>query len=321
MPRKHRKFRNNNQRQERQPQVAKPEIMPALDLSMLNAATIHLPQFDSFEIAIAGCGGTGSFMAMHAARLTRVLYGLGKRGHLTLLDPDIVEEGNIGRQLFCDAEVGQPKALALARRYGFAWGVNTTYAVDKYDEKYLNDADITILVGCVDGAEGRRALNETLSHNDDQLPFPPSYWWLDCGNVQNSGRVLLGSAYSIHALAAAFPEPNVCAALPSPAHLYPDLLDDQPEELANNNLSCAEMLMANQQSFDINASIAVEASKFLTSLLLKRNLKRFACEVNNTSGVVKPTSYATPEEVARIIKKPVSYVQRLPSAFAASNAA
>ena len=44
-------------------------------------------------------------------------------------------------------------------------------------------------------------------------------------------------------------------------------------------------------------------------MLLTKNLRRFACEINNASGVVK-SSYTTPEEIAGVIKKPVGYLTK-----------
>ena len=47
---------------------------------------------------------------------------------------------------------------------------------------------------------------------------------------------------------------------------------------------------------EINSRIAAEASDFLTRLLLTRDLKRFACELNLAAGSMR-SSYATPEAV------------------------
>lgn len=308
------RYKNKNRKRFFQQQVLQKtpdqpvEMMPMLDMGYLNAATVMVNDFDSVEIVLVGCGGTGSFLAMHIARIIRVLYEMGKGFHFTLIDPDIVEQKNTYRQLFCDAEIGTSKAEALARRYGLAWGVNTSYAIDRFDEKYLNGADITLLVGYVDNAAGRQALSAVFAQNADAAPFPPGFWYLDCGNLKDTGRVLLGSAQEVNYLAGAFPEPDICAALPSPTLQYPDLLRPLPEELECNAMSCAEMLAANIQSLNINSRIASEASDMITRLLVTRDLKRFACEVNTAAGSVK-SYYTTPEEVARVIHKPVEFLK------------
>jgi molybdopterin/thiamine biosynthesis adenylyltransferase len=79
--------------------------------------TIQIGEPDSISIILVGCGGTGSFAALNLARLAWAARS-GKRFRLTFIDPDVVEEKNIGRQYFCPADVGQPKAWTLARRLG-----------------------------------------------------------------------------------------------------------------------------------------------------------------------------------------------------------
>jgi hypothetical protein len=211
-----------------------------------------------------------------------------------------------GRQLFCDAEVGVPKAEALARRYGHAWGLNVSSFVGKFDDSLLLGTEMTLLVGCVDNAEGRITMAEVLEHNGDGQA---AIWWLDCGNLQDTGRVLLGSASEDRQLHGAFSaDGKICFALPSPALQSPGLLEAQPEEMAESEMSCAEMAAANLQSLNINARIAAEAADFITRLLVTNDLKRFACEVNIAAGSVR-SYYNTPEEVARVIHQPVAYVR------------
>jgi hypothetical protein len=96
-------------------------------------------EYDTVQIiVIAGCGGIGAYVAQHVGRLMYVLYRNGKGANLTLVDPDVVKEENLGRQLFCEAEIGQPKAVALARRYGQAWGLNTMAVVGEYSEDLIH---------------------------------------------------------------------------------------------------------------------------------------------------------------------------------------
>jgi PRTRC genetic system ThiF family protein len=284
---------------------------PALNLGFLNASTVTIPEFKLAQIVLVGCGGIGAYMAQHIGRIMRVLYGDQKGVNLTLVDPDVVNEENLGRQLFCDAEVGQPKAVALARRYGQAWALNTMAFEGQYSESLLlPSAEITILVGCVDNAAARRSLADTLANNPESpgSNAPPKVWWLDCGNLRDTGRVLLGSAYSAEQMRGAFVDNKRCINLPSPALQFPSLLVPQPEEMAGAEMSCAEMAAANLQSLNINAAISVQAADFLTRLLITKDLKRYQCAVNVAAGSVK-SFYVTPEEVAREIGKPASFVQ------------
>jgi PRTRC genetic system ThiF family protein len=286
---------------------------PSLNLGYMNAATVVAGEFKKVQIVIVGCGGIGAYMTMHVGRMMRVLYDSVKGVNLTLCDPDIVGAENLGRQLFCEAEIGVPKALALARRYSGAWGLNTIAAVEEYSERLLlhSETDLNIIVGCVDSTSGRRDISHTLGRNPER-PGPhvlPKYWWLDCGNLKDTGRVLLGTAPVAEGCRGAFIDSKRCVALPSPVLQSPDLLIPQRDEFAGREMSCAELQMANLQSLNINAAIAVQAADFLTRLLVTHNLKRYQCAVNMASGSVR-SSYCTPEEVAGEIRRSKEFVMR-----------
>lgn len=289
-----------------------PPPVAKLDMGFLNAAVVTPPNFKFVQIIVAGCGGIGAYLVQHVGRLMRVLYEGQKGVHLTLVDPDAVEEKNLGRQLFCDAELGVAKAEALARRYGNAWGLNVSTYVGKFDDSLLIGCDLTVVVGCVDNAEGRKSLHETLSNNP-QVTAPgqhsqPVVWYLDCGNLEDTGTVMLGTAYEYEQLRGAFPGNGKCIALPSPGLQSPGLLVAEPEELDGAQMSCAELAMRNLQSLNINARVAAEAADILTRLLVTRDLKRFRVDVNLAAGSMR-SRYATPEEVAQSIGKPEGFLK------------
>ena len=71
------------------------------------------------HVVLVGVGGTGSALARSIAR---ILYDMGRRGmhtpRYTLIDPDTVEQKNVGRQAgFAPADIGQNKALLLSKRF------------------------------------------------------------------------------------------------------------------------------------------------------------------------------------------------------------
>ncbi len=94
-----------------------------LDRSILNARHIVLPAYEHIEFYLVGCGGTGSWLAPSLCRIARYLTQRGKNTTLIFIDPDLVEEKNVLRQNFCDAEVRLNKAQTLALRYSLSWGV------------------------------------------------------------------------------------------------------------------------------------------------------------------------------------------------------
>lgn len=59
------------------------------------------------RVAIIGLGGTGSVAAEYLAR---------SGVELTLIDRDIVEKGNLNRQLFYRKDIGKSKSMVLAKR-------------------------------------------------------------------------------------------------------------------------------------------------------------------------------------------------------------
>lgn len=280
-----------------------PLTFDVLDLSYHRAASVFVGDFDRLTLCLIGCGGSGSWLAPSLARLARVLT---EERHvqtdLMFVDPDVIEAGNIFRQHFCDAEVGRPKAEALAARYGMAWGVEICAVVAPFDKAlvsphYSPANRLVVLVGCVDNAHARKAIAEALQFINYSHDVRPVGWWLDCGNSWASGQVLLGSATRADQLARSFALPKKCSALPAPSLQHPDLLRPRPEETGDGGLSCEEILARNAQSLTVNQMTASIAADYLTGLLLGQDLKCFASyfDLGSKSTRSRPI---TPEAIA-----------------------
>src|SRR5215475_5890244 len=100
-------------------------------------------------------------------------------------------------------------------------------------------------------------------------------WWLDCGNDESSGQVIVGSSHQVADLAGVFtPSCKICKRLPAPSLVAPDLLEPRPEELLASKLSCAEIQLANAQSLAVNQMVASVATDYLLRLV-SGGLKRF----------------------------------------------
>lgn len=65
-------------------------------------------QIRASRVLIAGCGSVGSYAAEQLVRC-----GVG---HVTLIDPDVVEYSNLSRASYTAGDVGTPKVEALAKR-------------------------------------------------------------------------------------------------------------------------------------------------------------------------------------------------------------
>src|SRR5262245_10245062 len=109
-----------------------------LDLSFSRAAIVLPKEFNKLRVFLIGAGGTGSFAAMNLARLLFELGRVGKAVEMTIIDPDIVETGNIPRSNFCAAEIGRFKAQTLAERITLAWGLEVAHSNEKLEyERHL----------------------------------------------------------------------------------------------------------------------------------------------------------------------------------------
>ncbi|HLC67671.1 MAG TPA: HesA/MoeB/ThiF family protein [archaeon] len=80
-------------------------------------------------VAIVGCGGTGSAAAEYLARA-----GVSLR----LIDRDIVELGNLQRQLYTEEDIGKPKAIQLKEKLE---GVNGDVKIEAVNDD-LNQSNI-----------------------------------------------------------------------------------------------------------------------------------------------------------------------------------
>ena len=277
-----------------------------LDYSILNAKSIILPAYEEIEFYLVGCGGTGSWLVPSICRIARTLSRQGKTTTLILIDADIVEQKNVLRQNFCDAEIGLNKAQTLALRYSLSWGINIEALPDSFSpdivarDYYHREHKLKILIGCVDNTLARQSIASAISQYQSwhTRNIPTELWWLDCGNHTNSGQVLIGShlsteldAYQFHQLG--------CTKLPAPCLQHPELLEPKREESSENNISCAEIALLNSQGLAINQRIAAEAASYLVQLIAGK-LNRLATYLDLDSGCTTST-FITEEAIAKII--------------------
>jgi PRTRC genetic system ThiF family protein len=277
-----------------------------LNLDQLNASKLIVPLSPRVRLVLIGCGGTGSWLAPAVARVARLLNEkFAKDVMVAFVDPDMVELKNIYRQNFCRAEVGANKAIALATRYSTAWGVNIGAFQEKYAYHLLSTMggyhydDLTVLIGCVDNMAARRDIQGSIRN------IQGTVYWLDCGNVKESGQVLIGRNDPGKEIKT-FPLPEKCAWLPLPSRQHKELVgkgtkgDDETESapVETQDLSCAEIAMLDEQGLSINQAIAAVAADYLVRLLLTQKLDKFQTYIDLNSGSMKST-YITPANVRK----------------------
>lgn len=228
---------------------------------------IHRADWDA-TIVLVGCGGTGSRLVPDVCRLL-----LGRQARLFLVDHDRVEPHNLGRQAFAPDDVGEFKAVALARRAQREFrqfGLQIGYAARPYDAAlhgtvFQPSSALKLVLGAVDTAAARRAIAETLAAGPGR---PRDVWWLDAGNARNSGQIILGNALTPDGLREAFnAATGRCRALPAPSLRRPALLTAPPEPAPRDRLDCAAAVAAREQGPTINAHLATWAATYVERLL------------------------------------------------------
>ena len=235
-------------------------------------------------ITLVGCGGTGSHLAQTLARLARHVRESGGLLDLTFMDGDTVEPKNVGRQLFAPSEVGRNKAQVLATRFSAVFGLPISAVPQMADrvqqfDHHRDALSYRIAVGAVDGVAGRSVLELALALSHIDL-------WLDCGNHEHDGQVVLGTAPHAQDLAGAFAIDGMCAGLPAPSLQLPALLTARPPAPRRD---CAQAVADNAQAFQINTVIAQVAGQYLAQLALARQVSHFATWISLTGMVMRST--------------------------------
>ena len=264
-------------------------IPPALNEDALHARAILLPVVKSITIHLIGCGGIGSWLAPHLARITKLLQEVHQINvKLAFWDYDAVEEKNIFRQNFCEAEIGMNKAETLARRYGTAWGVDIIALPLPFsaDVMYRNnlgdrsgDSSMPVFITCVDNNKPRQEVAKVCSQYFG--------WWLDCGNLKTAGQVSIGRGLPPRELSP-LRFPSITTWTPLPSVQFPGILEDEPEtreeEVDYSGMSCAEIALVDEQGLSINPAIAATAAAMLMKLLVTKDLQHHCAYVSIDSG-------------------------------------
>lgn len=157
------------------------------------------------SVNLIGAGGTGSAMLSCLGRLDATLAALDHPGlHVTMYDPDIVDEPNIGRQKFSPADVGLNKAECLITRANAFLGTNWEAVPAKYPTSLRNTGKeqlANIFITCTDNITSRYELAGCLkaiapAEDYRYVDYETPLYWLDCGNTRNTGQAVLGTVPS-----------------------------------------------------------------------------------------------------------------------------
>jgi PRTRC genetic system ThiF family protein len=232
-----------------------------------------------FRIMLVGAGGTGSTLALFLAGLTFHAQQKGIQVDLTLVDHDVVEMKNCGRQAVSVQSAyigGVPKVADLALRLNAAYGLNIEAWPQKYKlemgQSWFRRGQHThshLIIGCVDNHLGRREIAQTIAEGNGRI------WGIDCGNEQHSGQILIGNMSNPEQIT--LDKLGLCSGLPSPYIQEPELLQPDPNETA---LSCAEMTLAETQSIMVNRMAATIAAEYTAVFILQKQITQMQTVFN-----------------------------------------
>jgi len=225
--------------------------------------------FDPFmhlqTVTVVGLGGSGSQVARS---LARIVYDMRRaRMHtpkLVFIDPDVVEEKNVGRQLFAAGDVGQNKSRVMARRFNQALGLEIAAIDQPLNVRQHIDRNGNLIIGCVDNHDARRELAQAEGI------------WLDAGNHFDSGQVCLGNTTDHeNMLRHVKGDEGKYRYLPSPALLFPQLLEPEPKPNPQPNLSCADLVARGDQHLLVNDLVACVVAGYVYKLLHRLPITTF----------------------------------------------
>jgi PRTRC genetic system ThiF family protein len=224
------------------------------------------------SVVIVGCGGTGAQVARIVAR---IVYDMRRaRLHtprITLIDPDVVEEKNVGRQLFTGADValGLPKVEAVARRLNMALGLDIGWIAEPASaERHFDRYGSQLVVSCVDNHLARREL-----HNAPGV-------LIGAGNHRDGGQVVIGNTADADLMRRQLDGRNgTYPYLPKEGLLFPALLEPEPSE-PQPDLSCAELVQRGEQDCLVNDWMACVAGQYVYALLRRQPIRAFASFVS-----------------------------------------
>lgn len=254
-------------------------------------AIIHKVPAQLFEravrVALIGAGGTGSRMLERLVALHRAMVALGhpKGLDVHVIDNDVVSPFNVGRQAFATCDIGASKAETLVNRAnitvpGLDWRAH--HARLTTESKLPFD----LVIGAVDNRSGRLAILRALEGQ-----MSGTRYWLDCGNRQWDGQVVLGQ------VRAARGEKDSPTRLAHVAELFPEVIDTKADSVEDGP-SCSMAEALQKQSLFINQVMADYAANLLWTMFTTGQLQVHGAFINLKTMMTTPL-HIDPETWAR----------------------
>lgn len=232
---------------------------------------VYDPHIHIQTITIVGIGGTGANVARIVGRM---LYDLKRRRRhgpeLVLVDPDVVEAKNIGRQMFSPSMLGRNKAESIGKLLNLALGLSVSWIPEPVDaQKHVTRRGSNLIISCVDHHEARQILHAV----DGVL--------IGAGNETHTGQVCIGDVTGWEQM-----QPQLDGQdgkyhhLPKEGLLFPELLQPDPTRQAPTSVSCAEQMEQGEQSLLINDWVANVVGGYVYKLLHRIPITTFLTFIN-----------------------------------------
>lgn len=228
------------------------------------------------RILMIGAGGTGSELLSLLKKMQIAIRRLAPDSEgisLTLYDGDSISDSNIGRQNFYDGDQNYNKAEISIERinvfHGFNWIAKPHYFDPASLSCELRSYDL--IITCTDSAKFRGELGKAgkgITYDSDVL-------WLDAGNGQFSGQVVLGHITDLT---------KSEIRLPNVLDLYPELADMQESDEPSCSLDAALA----KQDLMVNAIAANSMSNLIWQLIRHGGLDHHGVLFNLKKGSTLP---------------------------------
>jgi PRTRC genetic system ThiF family protein len=217
------------------------------------------PMINISTITLVGCGGTGGQVARTIAR---IVYDMKQRRMHTpkirLIDPDIVEMKNTGRQLFVPNDCGKNKAEALGLRFNRALGLDIEWITEPVNaKKHFDRHSSNLVIDAVDNYEARREIYR----------IPGAI--IHSGNHHFEGQICIGNISDRDFMLRHIDGDNgKYRHLPNAALLFPQLLEPEVKtDPIPEPISCTESVIEGSQHLMVNDLVSCVAGQYLYKLL------------------------------------------------------
>ncbi|MEN2489088.1 PRTRC system ThiF family protein [Flavobacterium sp. B11] len=218
-------------------------------------------------VNLIGAGGTGSKVLTALMEMNHSLTALGHAGLLVRLwDDDVITNANLGRQRFAQSELGLYKSVALINRANRFTGTNWKAETAKFQKdsfgKLPENAKATIYITCTDSAKSRFEVAEILKYSNRAHHRDDPKYWMDFGNSQYTGQVMLSTVGEI--LQPKSEKFEAVASLPFVTEEFGELLNESEQQDDTPSCSLAEAL--EKQDLFINSALAQMGCSLLWNL-------------------------------------------------------